>query len=148
MIPIALGSCGSNDEPSSNTNTNTTKDPDGTIVLSTTPGNLYDVGTAPYHPTFEISKDYNIYGYFSEVCIIGPVKGISSVTMKTIPSTGWSSKAAAMVGYGYMLKYTYIDYEDNYVEKVHYAALYVDSEITSTSGGVMGYIIKALPLNY
>jgi len=134
------------DEPISNK----TKDPEGTIILSMTLesysgyiGQLHEVRF-----WFDDSYNINAYEYSNDIVVVGQVKGISSIKMNNIPSTGWTNKAAAIVGYGYVLRYCYEGHPDNGTAKYHYAALYVDSEILSASGGVLGYIIKALPLNY
>lgn len=129
------------DEPISNK----TKDPEGTIILSATLDSTFGY-IGGERPGFWFDNSYNIDAseQYSSIAVVGKVKGLSSITMNKIPTTGWNSKAAAIVGYGYVLRYHYGHNEDEY----RYAALYVDSEIPSTSGGVLGYIIKALPLNY
>ena len=133
------------DEPISNN----TKDPEGTIILSATLDSTFGY-IGGERPGFWFDNSYNINAgeQYSSIAVVGKVKGLSSITMNKIPTTGWNSKAAAIVGYGYVLRYCYEGHPDNGTAKYHYAALYVDSEIPSASGGVLGYIIKALPLNY
>lgn len=132
------------DEPLSKS----TKDPDGTIILSMTlESSSRYIGNSYIEFWFDESYNIDARDGGCEIVIIGPVKGISDISKKNIPKTGWTEKAAAMVGYGYIIRDRY---EGSGIdpENCKYAALYVDSEIKSTTGGVLGYIIKALPLNY
>ena len=134
------------DEPISNN----TKDPEGTIILRMTLENDSGYLGQKREAIFWFDDSYNIdAGEFSnDIAVIGPVKGISSIKMNNIPSTGWTDKAAALIGYGYVMRCRYEGLEAENTAKYYYVALYVDSEIPSVSGGVLGYIIKALPLNY
>jgi hypothetical protein len=134
ILPLALTSCGfdKDDEPTPDIS----KDPAGTVIINFTESDeWYSLG---YGIGFYYLPGFNMYASDGEIYMIGPVKNIASITKKDIPTTGWSKQAAAIVGYGYVLA----GWHDNY------AALYVDSEIKSTNGGVYGYLIKVLPLNY
>lgn len=149
MLPLALASCG-DDEPY-NEPYNTTKDPDGTVVLNLMNNSSvqlpYAGGENGYYNTITAIGSsigsYNLRPGFGEIAMIGPVKGISNITMKSIPSTGWTSVLAAQVGCGYVIRYYNSWYDHCYM----YWAVYVDSELIDTSGGVIGYVIKVLPFN-
>ena len=136
MMPFIMTSCGFGDEPSSNTTPDTTKDPEGTFIINFAESeDWYSLG---YGIGFYWQSGFNMNASDGWIYTIGPVKNIATITKTTIPTSGWSRQAAAIVGYGYILE----GWQDNY------AALYVDSEIKSTNGGIYGYVIKVLPLNY
>lgn len=128
-MALLMASCGFDDEPSSNSS----KDPEGTIIINFVEAESnvwYYVKTNVY---FRWRPGFNMEAGDSRICVLGPVKNIASITQNDIPTTGWGRMAAAKVGYGYILTGCFGGY----------AALYVDSEIKSTSGGVYGYVIKA-----
>ena len=125
LLPLAIASCGGDDDEPQ---TNTTKDPDGTVLVNVNLGSdTYASGCRIY-----LGKDYNLSGNYP-VSIVGPVKGIGSisVTSSQVDGLTWTTYAAAQVGYGYIFR-----------GRHEYYAVYVDSEIGSTSGGVMGYTLK------
>ena len=142
LLPLAIASCGS-DEPQ----TNTTKDPDGTILVNINVDDYTYAGGCG----IELLKDLNFMESRSEgksISIVGPVKGIGkiNVTSSQVNSLTWTDRAAAIVGYGYIFK---IDNHHEYNESLgkseyfyDYYAVYVSSEIVSTSGGVMGFTLK------
>ena len=134
------------DEPTSES----TNDPAGTIILSMTLESDSGYLGQKREAIFWFDDSYNIDAdeFSNDIAVVGPVKGISSIKMNNIPSTGWTDKAAALIGYGYVLRCRYEGLEGDNTAKYYYVALYVDSEIPSLSGGVLGYIIKAFPLNY
>ena len=147
LLPLAMASCGDDkDEPT----TNTTKDPDGTIIVNV---NL-DSKTSAGGCEIGLSKAYNLncygYGYYGSVSIVGPVKGIGNInlTVSQTQSLTWTSNAAAEVGYGYIFKViSDSKFENNQrIYYYDYYAVYVASEIGSTSGGVMGYTLKVRKL--
>ena len=65
----------------------------------------------------------------SQIVSLGAMKGLGNVV--TVPIEGWSSSVAVVPGNGYVVRN-----HDNY------ARLYVDSYMTSTSGGIMGATVK------
>ena len=140
LLPLALASCGDDkDEPTNNT----TKDPDGTVIVNVT----LDRSTDVLGIEIRLTKDYNLelrygnnYG-INCISIIGPVKGIGdiSATETSVQNLTWTKYAAANVGYGYIFRLSKGAYWDIY-------AVYVADEIASTSGGVMGYTLKVRKL--
>ena len=149
LLPLALASCGDDkDEPTNNT----TKDPDGTVIVNVT----LDRSTDVLGIEIRLTKDYNLelrygnnYG-INCISIIGPVKGIGdiSATETSVQNLTWTRYAAAQVGYGYIFRedkgYELVNGER--VDYCDYYAVYVADEIASTSGGVMGYTLKVRKL--
>ncbi len=146
LLPLAMASCGDDkDEPT----TNTTKDPDGTIIVNV---NL-DYDTSAGGCGIQLGKDYNLRcsGSRGQVSIVGPVKGIGNINVTAVQtqSLTWTRYAAAEVGYGYIFKVYTDDYTFENNQRIYYYdyyAVYVASEIGSTSGGVMGYTLKVRKL--
>lgn len=141
LLPMALVACGDDkDEPK----TNTTKDPEGTVIVNISQGGSASAAGV----TIELDKSYNLSSYhIGYISIVGPVKSIAAITATTtsVKNLTWSGSAAAEVGYGYILK----SYDDYYIDGkmvYSYYAVYVDSEIASTSGGVLGYKLKVRKL--
>ena len=142
LLPLAIASCGS-DEPQ----TNTTKDPDGTILVNI----KVDDYTYADGCGIELLEDFNFMECSSEsksISIVGPVKGIGNinVTSSQVNSMVWTDRAAAIVGYGYIFKiYNHAKYNESLGKSEYfydYYAVYVSSEIVSTSGGVIGFTLK------
>ena len=140
LLPLAIASCGGDDkdEPTANTSA----DPDGTIPISVNVGdNVKCLDTY-----VGIDKSYNLYcGYnggnttLGNIHVVGPVKGIGNINYLESAQLTLSAKAAVMVGYGYIIKQYSVHGDGEW-------AVYVDSEITSTNGGVLGYFMKVRKL--
>ena len=137
LLPLAMASCGDDkDEP-----TNTTNDPDGTIIVNV---NLHSIVSVSGCDIL-LDKSYNLShneGYGGSVSIVGPVKGIGSIniTADQVQNRTWTTYAAAQVGYGYIFKS-----DTRTTGHYDYYAVYVASEIGSTSG-VIGYTLKVRKL--
>lgn len=145
LLPMALVSCGGDDEPK----TNTTKDPDGTIVVNVNQGSETNAGGCG----IKLGKDYNLRSdTYGGVSVIGPVKGIGSITATaaSVQNLTWSPYAAAQVGYGYVFRQSVNIWDEAINQYVggysDYYAVYVAEEISSTTGGVMGYTLKVRKL--
>ena len=85
---------------------------------------------------YEGSSDYSFVS-------LGKMKGLGNVT--AIPQDGWNRSVAVNPGEGYVARLVsggYYDDNYSYSYSYRYARLYVVSEITGTSGGVIGYTIK------
>ena len=146
LLPLAMASCGDDkDEPT----TNTTKDPDGTIIVNVelyyyTPAAGCEIGLGDAYNLYCKNRDN------SAVSIVGPVKGIGNInlTAAQTQSMTWTRYAAAQVGYGYIFKVDrgYKNENGQQVYYYDYYAVYVVSEIGSTNGGVMGYTLKVRKL--
>ena len=89
--------------------------------------------------------DKSNWGWFpdegGEFADVGKVSSLGEVT--AIPEKGWASNVAAIPGHGYVLRYKHsINLDDNRF-KMYYARLFVSDYLTSsTSGGVIGIILK------
>ena len=145
LLPMALVSCGGDDEPK----TNTSKDPDGTIVVNVNQGSETNAGGCG----IELGKDYNLRcGTYNGVSVIGPVKGIGSITATaaSVQNLTWSPYVAAQVGYGYIFRESVSIWNEATMQIEYgycdYYAVYVAEEISSTIGGVMGYTLKVRKL--
>lgn len=121
-------------------------DPKGTITLNIMIGDdenkRVDING---FGTIQINSAYNFVGYdynYSFVSL-GKLKGLGNVT--AIPQDGWNRSVAVNPGEGYVARLVsggYYDDNNSYSYSYRYARLYVVSEITGTSGGVIGYTIK------
>lgn len=119
-------------------------DPTGTVTLNIMIGDdenkRVDING---FGTIQINSAYNFVGYdynYSFVSL-GKMKGLGNVT--AIPQDGWNRSVAVNPGDGYVVRRVENGYyDDNYSYSYRYARLYVVSEITGTSGGVIGYTIK------
>lgn len=121
-------------------------DPTGTVTLNIMIG---DDGNKRVDingfGTIQINSAYNFVGYdynYSFVSL-GKMKGLGNVT--AIPQDGWNRSVAVNPGDGYVARRVengYYDDNNSYSYSYRYARLYVVSEITGTSGGVIGYTIK------
>ena len=78
----------------------------------------------------------------AEIVSLGSVHGLGSISTEKVPAAGWSSKSAAIVGNGYILRYTmkWNDFEANF-----YYGVYVEDTIVGTDGGILGYKVKYCP---
>lgn len=121
-------------------------DPTGTVTLNIMIGD--DENKRVYingFGTIQINSAYNFVGYdynYSFVSL-GKMKGLGNVT--AIPQDGWNRSVAVNPGDGYVARRVengYYDDNNSYSYSYRYARLYVVSEITGTSGGVIGYTIK------
>lgn len=121
-------------------------DPTGTVTLNIMIGDdenkRVDING---FGTIQINSAYNFVGYdynYSFVSL-GKMKGLGNVT--AIPQDGWNRSVAVNPGEGYVARLVsggYYDDNYSYYYSCRYARLYVVSEITGTSGGVIGYTIK------
>lgn len=121
-------------------------DPKGTVTLNIMIGDdenkRVDING---FGTIQINSAYNFVGYdynYSFVSL-GKLKGLGNVT--AIPQDGWNRSVAVNPGEGYVARLVsggYYDDNNSYSYSYCYARLYVVSEITGTSGGVIGYTIK------
>lgn len=121
-------------------------DPTGTVTLNIMIGDdenkRVDING---FGTIQINSAYNFVGYdynYSFVSL-GKMKGLGNVT--AIPQDGWNRSVAVNPGEGYVARLVsggYYDDNYSYSYSYRYARLYVVSEITGTSGGVIGYTIK------
>lgn len=121
-------------------------DPKGTVTLNIMIGDdenkRVDING---FGTIQINSAYNFVGYSSDYSFVslGKLKGLGNVT--AIPQDGWNRSVAVNPGDGYVARlrnYNYNYNNDTYTYTYTYARLYVVSEITGTSGGVIGYTIK------
>ena len=123
-------------------------DPKGTVTLNIMIGDdenkRVDING---FGTIQINSAYNFVGYSSVYSFVslGKLKGLGNVT--AIPQDGWNRSVAVNPGEGYVARLVsggYYDdnYSYSYSYSYCYARLYVVSEITGTSGGVIGYTIK------
>ncbi len=135
LLPLAMASCGDDkDEP-----TNTTNDPDGTIIVNL---NMLS-GVSISRGYIFLDENYNFHDEWDgAISIVGHVKGIGSIniTADQIQKRTWTIDAAAQVGYGYIFKS-----KSSTPGYYDYYAVYVASEIGSTSG-VIGYTLKVRKL--
>ena len=132
----SISSCSKDDEPDNPTTTNPNKpvkDPDNTVTLNLLSGQGWSdrisLGTLV---EVYVNSAYNINTSSAKIVDVGPVAGLGNIT--SAPESGWKDEAAAIVGHGYVLKSNF-PYGD-------IARLYVDSEMVSTTGAVMGYTVK------
>lgn len=121
-------------------------DPTGTVTLNIMIGDDENKRVAINgFGTIQINSAYNFVGYdynYSFVSL-GKMKGLGNVT--AIPQDGWNRSVAVNPGDGYVARRVengYYDDNNSYSYSYRYARLYVVSEITGTSGGVIGYTIK------
>lgn len=121
-------------------------DPTGTVTLNIMIGDdenkrvdINGFGTIQINSAYNfVGNDYN-YSFVS----LGKMKGLGNVT--AIPQDGWNRSVAVNPGDGYVARRVengYYDDNNSYSYSYRYARLYVVSEITGTSGGVIGYTIK------
>ncbi|WP_278690688.1 DUF5036 family protein [Leyella stercorea] len=122
-------------------------DPKGTVTLNIMIGDdenkRVDING---FGTIQINSAYNFVGESSNCSFVslGKLKGLGNVT--AIPQDGWNRSVAVNPGEGYVARLVSGYYDDyvsgSYAYTYTYARLYVVSEITGTSGGVIGYTIK------
>lgn len=143
LLPIALASCGDDkNEPK----TNTTSDPDGTVIVNVSRDeSAYAVGVE-----IILADNYNLRCFGGSISVVGPVKSIGNITATaaSVQNLTWTAEAAAEVKYGYIFRVNrgYERINGEYVYYYDHYAVYVDSEIGSTSGGVLGYKLKVRKL--
>lgn len=141
LLPLAIASCGGDDKDEPQTNT--TKDPDGTVIVNINQGGRAQAGGVE----IRLSDSYNlIIESIGEISIVGPVKSIASInaTETSVRNLTWTHEAAAQVGYGYIFK-AFGGWNGSDTLYSYYA-VYVDSEIVSASGSVLGYNLKVRKL--
>lgn len=119
-------------------------DPKGTITLNMMVGDDNDKSVSINDfGTIKINSAYNFEGSSCSFVSLGKMKGLGNVT--AIPQDGWNRSVAVNPGEGYVARLVsggYYDDDYSYSYSYRYARLYVVSEITGTSGGVIGYTIK------
>lgn len=69
------------------------------------------------------------------IASVGKVKGLGSI--KKIPESGWTHEISVIVGHGYVVRWI-----DNVTTQHSYARIFVQDEIVSTTGGIIGYTIS------
>lgn len=117
-------------------------DPKGTVTLNIMIGDDENKRVSINgFGTIQINSAYNFVGYSSNYSFVslGKMKGLGNVT--AIPQDGWNYSIAVNSGDGYVARVQDVYYGNNSYS-YRYARLYVVSEITGTSGGVIGYTIK------
>ena len=144
LLPLAIASCGDDKEEPQ---TNTTKDPDGTVIVNINQGGRAQTDGVE----IRLNDSYNLSGYSwgdsTYISIVGPVKSIASInaTKTSVRNLTWTHEAAAQVGYGYIFR-AFWGWNGSDDILYSYYAVYVDSEIVSASGSVLGYKLKVRKL--
>lgn len=101
-----------------------------------------------FNTTSILAQDPNIAQYFAisdnlggQIADVGAVAGLGAVT--TIPSSGWASSVAALVGHGYVVRFrAAYDFPAATELPYMYARVYVDSYLNSASRTVIGARVK------
>lgn len=110
-------------------------DPEGTVTVNITNNGrdgeifLSDLSVDLY---IDDGNNFRVHSSLSpspSIVSLGAMKGLGNVV--SVPTEGWSSSVAVMPGNGYVVR-----------RNGQYARLYVDSYMTSTSGGIMGATVK------
>lgn len=127
MLPVVLLAFAACGEKSSDPGENPDKlvpDPEGTIEVSA----RYDAWTGVAGIRIDDAYNFSSSGgtYFVS---LGQMRGLGNIT--SIPKTGWASTVAVVPGNGYVA----------YSEGMFYR-IYVQEELVSTTGGVIGYTFK------
>lgn len=166
LLSLAMASCGG-DEPSNNS----AKDPDGTVIVNVNRDDGIEIQGIyicidDNYNLFQVGNGWSYGSSFDEltsgkISIVGQVKSIGNINANenTLQNMTWIGSSASKVGYGYIFqKYTrrtiknddgsYKTESDNYVFNWthHFYAVFINSEITNTTGGVLGYEIKVRKL--
>ena len=132
---FAVG-CNKNNDDNGDNGGKTVPDPQGTVLVSMRNANNGTTGVYPdgYDPSdfFYIDGGDNfVSGNYRWVFAnVGKVNGLGDV--KAISTSGWAQQVAVIPGYGYVGKH----YPNNYIR------IYVVDYIESTSGGIIGAIVK------
>lgn len=116
-------------------------DPEGTVTVNITNNGrdgevaLPDLGVYIY---IDEGNNFRLYssGYSTSIVSLGAMKGLGNVV--SVPTEGWSTSVAVVPGNGYVVRAT----RSYPIVETNYARLYVDSYMTSTSGGIMGATVK------
>lgn len=117
-------------------------DPEGTVTVNITNNGrdgevaLPDLGVRIYIDEGNNFRLYYLSDYSASIVSLGTMKGLGNVV--TIPTAGWSTSVAVVPGNGYVVRAT----RSYPIVETNYARLYVDSYMTSTSGGIMGATVK------
>ena len=153
LVSLCTISCGGDDddEGGSKDNPISMNDPEGTIIANLT--NTFKEGFNFYWDgglEYMNGQHYNYLGmnsannlvaqsrsYRAYIVSVGKVNSLSDI--RNIPESGWSHEAAAIPGYGYIYKSSYIE---GGISSWRYARIYAVDYMTSTSGGIMGITIK------
>lgn len=140
LLPLAIASCGGDDKDEPQ---NTANDPEGTVIVNINQGGRAQAGGVE----IRLSDSYNLIIESSgEISIVGPVKSIASInaTETSVRNLTWTHEAAAQVGYGYIFR-AFWGWNGSDILYSYYG-VYVDSEIVSASGSVLGYKLKVRKL--
>lgn len=136
LSSIFIISC--NDD--SNDLTKSIPDPEGTITVNMR--NIDNGGTRVEPDScctgFFIDDDNNFYcNKYYKFVSVGKVNGLGNI--ETIPTSGWAEKVAVEPGYGYVASCPKASLND---KNLTYVRICVVSWIESTSGGIIGAVIK------
>lgn len=110
-------------------------DPEGTVTVNITNNGrdgeifLSDLSVDLY---IDDGNNFRVHSSLSpspSIVSLGAMKGLGNVV--SVPAEGWSTSVAVVPGNGYVVR-----------RNGQYARLYVDSYMTSTSGGIMGAKVK------
>lgn len=116
-------------------------DPKNTVTVNLLVGQTSKEGVYLSDFKIYINNASNLVGSYLGVGTvgivdIGQVAGLGNIA--SILDDGYKSDVAIIVGHGYLIK----AHHQKQYEETTYARLYVDSEIISTTGGIMGYRVK------
>lgn len=119
-------------------------DPKNTVTINLLVGQTSKEGVYLSDFKVYINNAYNLVGSYDMGTVgivdMGQVAGLGNIA--SIPDDGYKSDVAIIVGHGYLIK-AHCQYINSVkYGRTTYARLYVDSEILSTSGGVIGYRVK------
>lgn len=134
MMAVTISSCSKDDEPSNSKNP--VKDPENTVTVNLLAGQSSNKAVIlGSYVTVYVDDAYNLAtGTYTSIIDVGPVAGLGNIT--SVPESGWKYETAAIVGHGYVLKGNYT-YGGGDV-----ARLYIEKEMVSSSGAIMGYTVK------
>lgn len=135
LLVTSCGETGVNGEPADPNPdpTDVVPDPEGTISANFISGD--DVYVSGF-TSVRITNALNFDGDVCEFVSVGEINGLGNIV--SIPSNGWANEVAVMPGNGYVARCSY--YTDN--KYYEYARLYVKEWIVSTTGGILGAVVK------
>ena len=140
-MTFSLASCGGDDEEElvkaitgaagTADNPQTPNDPEGTITVNIRNKNNGGTEVSLGGGSLKIDEadNFTCSSSSGKFVSLGKVNGLAAI--KSIPASGWSEKVAVVPGYGYVMKIGLL-----------YARLYVVDYMESTSGGIIGAIVK------
>ena len=142
MLCVGFASCGGdddNEEPS-----NYDGDPIGTVEIGLVSGkdpyyvtaqNYLELDGSNYVIAVNLANNFTVWKSWRVqlsdpmIVSVGAVKGLGSI--KSIPSSGWTSEIAARPGNGYIVHF-----------RNEYLRMYVVEYMVDTSGGIVGVYVK------